>query len=114
MDFTEPPKLLAFRERVRTWLDENLPPGWGSPGYDGPRTAADRVAFAKQWQGKLHEGGWAGISWPVESMQTESPTEEEFREHFNALVTAPRAPFAKALIKGPTDGKKRGACDAHA
>jgi len=66
MDFTESPELLAFREKVRTWLDENLPPGWGSPGHSGPRTAADRVAFAKQWQAKLHEGGWAGISWPVE------------------------------------------------
>jgi alkylation response protein AidB-like acyl-CoA dehydrogenase len=66
MDFTESPEITAYRRRVRRWLRENLPEGWGRGGYDGPRTAAERVTFAKQWQRRLHEGGWAGISWPVE------------------------------------------------
>jgi len=66
MDFTETPELQAFRAKVRSWLRENLPSGWGSPAKSGPRTAAERVAFAKQWQRKLYDGGWAGISWPVE------------------------------------------------
>jgi len=66
MDFTETPELRAFRMQVRRWLRENLPEGWGEAGYDGPRTAAERVAFAKQWQRKLYDGGWAGISWPAE------------------------------------------------
>jgi len=66
MDFTETPELREFRMKVRTWLQQNLPEGWGEAGYDGPRTAAERVAFAKEWQRKLYDGGWAGISWPEE------------------------------------------------
>jgi len=66
VDFTETPEIRAFRERVRAWLQENLPEGWGSPGHRGPRTAGERVAFAKWWQRKLYDGGWAGISWPRE------------------------------------------------
>jgi alkylation response protein AidB-like acyl-CoA dehydrogenase len=66
VNFTEPPELQAFRMRIRTWLAENLPEGWGTPGYDGPSDAGERVAFAKQWQRRLFDGGWAGVSWPVE------------------------------------------------
>jgi len=77
MDFTETPELRAFREKVRTWLRENLPEGWGTPGYAGPSDAADRVAFARQWQRKLHEGGWAGISWPVEYGGTDASIVEQ-------------------------------------
>ena len=51
---------------MRQWLAENLPEGWGAGGYDGPRTAADRVAFARQWQRKLYDGGWAAITWAPE------------------------------------------------
>ena len=66
MDFTEPPELVAFRLKVRNWLKQNLPEGWGTDGYSGPRTAAERVEFARWWQRKLYDGGWAGVSWPVE------------------------------------------------
>ncbi|MFQ5417184.1 MAG: acyl-CoA dehydrogenase family protein [Myxococcota bacterium] len=66
MDFTETPELAAFRLKVRRWFEENLPEGWGTEGVDGPRTAGERVAFAKQWQKRLYDGGWAGISWPRE------------------------------------------------
>ncbi len=51
---------------VRTWLEQNLPPGWGKPGQRGPESPAERFAFAKKWQRKLCEGGWAGLAWPVE------------------------------------------------
>jgi alkylation response protein AidB-like acyl-CoA dehydrogenase len=66
MDLRETPEQHAFRMEVRTWLAENLPPGWGTTGYRGPKTAGESVAFAVEWQRKLFEGGWAGLSWPIE------------------------------------------------
>src|SRR5262245_59313543 len=66
MDFAFSAAEEAFRTRVREWLRANLPEGWGTPACPKPRTPAEKVAFARQWQRKLYDGGWAGISWPKE------------------------------------------------
>ena len=66
MDFRETPELRAFRHEVRRWLEENMPEGFGRPGYRGPRSPAERIAVAKRWQRRLFEDGWAGLSWPRE------------------------------------------------
>ena len=55
-----------FRTMVRSWLDINLPSGWGTPAYQQPTTPAEQVTFARAWQRKLYDGGWAGITWPKE------------------------------------------------
>ncbi len=55
-----------FRQQVRSWLEANLPPGWGTPAYREPETAAEKVALSKTWQRALYDGGWAGITWPRE------------------------------------------------
>jgi alkylation response protein AidB-like acyl-CoA dehydrogenase len=55
-----------FQRAVREWLQANLPPGWGTPGFPKPEEPAERVRFARWWQGRLHEGGWAGLHWPRE------------------------------------------------
>jgi len=55
-----------FRDDVRGWLETHLPEHWGTPAYRAPTTAAEQVAFAKWWQRTLHDGGWAGITWPRE------------------------------------------------
>ena len=49
----------AFRDEVRSWLEANHP---------GPEPHGDLEAFKfrRDWQRKMHEGGWAGISWPKE------------------------------------------------
>ena len=59
MDLTLNESEAAFRDEVRTWLEANHP---------GPEPHGDEAAFAfrREWQRKLHEGGWAGISWPQE------------------------------------------------
>jgi alkylation response protein AidB-like acyl-CoA dehydrogenase len=64
VDFRESPEQQRFRLTVRDWLAKNLPAGWGTPGYRGPETAAERMRFTRWWQGKLFEGGWAGLAWP--------------------------------------------------
>ena len=66
MDFSFSPEEVAFRSKVRDWLRENLPAGWGTPGRPKLRTAEERVAFARKWQRRLYDGGWAGLAWPKE------------------------------------------------
>ena len=50
----------AFRTEARTWLRDNLPTEPRPP--EGP----EMREFDLAWQRTLYEGGWAGISWPVE------------------------------------------------
>ncbi|MBM3662280.1 MAG: acyl-CoA dehydrogenase [Actinobacteria bacterium] len=51
---------LSFRDEARTWLREHLPNEARPP--EGP----EMRAFDLAWQRTLHDGGWAGINWPVE------------------------------------------------
>ena len=54
----------AFRASVAAWLRGNLPAGWGTPAFRLPGDLSGRVAFARSWQRRLAEGGWAGLHWP--------------------------------------------------
>jgi alkylation response protein AidB-like acyl-CoA dehydrogenase len=67
MELRDTPEQARFRAAVRDWLRANLPPGWGTPAWRDPGDAAQRVAFARAWQRKLFDGGWAGLDWPRES-----------------------------------------------
>jgi alkylation response protein AidB-like acyl-CoA dehydrogenase len=59
MDLTLSPSEEAFRDELRAWLEANHP---GEP----PADEAEAFEFRRRWQAKLHEAGWAGISWPKE------------------------------------------------
>ncbi len=52
-----------FREDLRAWLEVNVPKDWGEW-----REKPIEVSFPylRAWQRKLHEGGWAAVSWPKE------------------------------------------------
>lgn len=56
----------AFRNEVRTWLDLNLPIEWRHGGVGGYREDDD-TELQRQWQRKLHEGGWLKLAWPREA-----------------------------------------------
>ncbi len=56
----------AFRTEVRTWLDLNLPAEWRHGGVGGYREDDD-TGLQRQWQRKLHEGGWLKLAWPREA-----------------------------------------------
>ena len=60
MDLTLSPSEEEFRDQVRTWLQENHPGPEPEEGLD------EIMEFRGAWQRKLHEAGWAGISWPKE------------------------------------------------
>src|SRR5215210_7860639 len=59
MDLTLTPEEEGFRDQVRGWLEEN------HPGPE-PKGEQPKFEFRREWQRRLHEGGWAGISWPKE------------------------------------------------
>jgi alkylation response protein AidB-like acyl-CoA dehydrogenase len=68
MDFTLTPEQQSFRDEVRDWLTHNLPRSWVERlhgGSDIPRP--DAYEFLRQWQGKLNEAGFMGLTWPKES-----------------------------------------------
>jgi alkylation response protein AidB-like acyl-CoA dehydrogenase len=60
MDLNYSPEEEQFRQRVRDFLKANLPPGWGTPG----RPRDESVEFLREWQRKLFENGFLGLTWP--------------------------------------------------
>jgi alkylation response protein AidB-like acyl-CoA dehydrogenase len=59
VDLTLSPSEESFRDELRAWLDANHP-GREPEGDDAG------FAFRRGWQRKLHDAGWAGVSWPTE------------------------------------------------
>ena len=67
MDFTLTPEQQSFRDEVRDWLGKNLPADWVArlrQGSDVPRPEAYR--FLSDWQRRMYEAGFVGITWPKE------------------------------------------------
>jgi len=64
MDLNLIPNELQFRDEFRAWLKINVPKEWkrGTSAEDRD----DYIEYLRDWQRKLYEGGWAGISWPKE------------------------------------------------
>ncbi len=57
MDLSYTAEEEAFRARVRTWLEANVPPA-GS--------LQDDLGAMRAWQQKLNEGGFLAVAWPKE------------------------------------------------
>ncbi len=62
MDYRENAEELAFRTRVREWLLVNAPTNW----REEAKTEEQMGALHRRWQRTLYEGGFVGLSWPVE------------------------------------------------
>jgi alkylation response protein AidB-like acyl-CoA dehydrogenase len=66
MDLDDTPEQAAYRHQVRGWLDEHSSE---APILQGPGAIEDEdelIAARRAWQGKLAEGGLAGVTWPKE------------------------------------------------
>ncbi len=65
MDLSDTHEEAAFREKARTWLAENLPTGIANRGF---ALAIDQatVRLLTDWQRRLWEAGYLGLSWPKE------------------------------------------------
>lgn len=64
MDLDDTQEQADYRAQVRSWLDEHKSE---APVLDGPDAIKDEdevIAARRAWQGKLAEGGLAGVTWP--------------------------------------------------
>ncbi|GAC84666.1 putative acyl-CoA dehydrogenase [Gordonia paraffinivorans NBRC 108238] len=62
MDLSDSPDEAQFRTRVREWLEQTVP----TLPWPEPARLEDKREFWSEWQRKLFEGGFAGLSWPAE------------------------------------------------
>jgi alkylation response protein AidB-like acyl-CoA dehydrogenase len=66
VDLDDTPEQVVYRTEVRAWLDEHSSE---APVLQGPGAIEDEdeiIAARRVWQGKLAEGGLAGVVWPRE------------------------------------------------
>ena len=66
MDLDDTPEQAAYRAQVRSWLEQHA---GEAPVLQGPGALEDEneiIAARRVWQGKLAEGGLAGVTWPKE------------------------------------------------
>jgi len=66
VDLDDTPEQAAYRAQVRAWLEEHKAQ---APILTGPGALTDEaeiLAARRAWQGKLAEGGLAGVTWPKE------------------------------------------------
>src|SRR6266705_1626382 len=65
MDFSLTSEQQAFRQTVRAWLKENIPHEWKHLGSSEiPRLEA--YELLREWQRKLYDAGFIGLTWPKE------------------------------------------------
>jgi alkylation response protein AidB-like acyl-CoA dehydrogenase len=67
MDFTLTPEQQSFRDEVRDWLEKNLHGDWVArvrQGSEVPRPEA--YELLRQWQRRMYEAGFVGLTWPKE------------------------------------------------
>ena len=66
------PEQARFRAEAHAWLEANADRrtgvgGWAMGSHEPtPEAEAAHFARCREWQRKLYDGGWAGITWPRE------------------------------------------------
>jgi alkylation response protein AidB-like acyl-CoA dehydrogenase len=71
VDFDDTPEEAQLRADARAWLDVNAipkghPDDFSAGIWTSDYSEATYVKRCREWQGRLADGGWAGITWPVE------------------------------------------------
>jgi alkylation response protein AidB-like acyl-CoA dehydrogenase len=105
MDLSYTPDESAFRGRVRTWLEENVPRAGSLRDLDAMRA----------WQRKLHAAGFLGAAWPEEfggaglsEMQQAILNEELARARAPQVVNAMAIWWVgPAIMRYGTDAQKK-------
>jgi alkylation response protein AidB-like acyl-CoA dehydrogenase len=91
------PAEAEFRDELRAWLDAN------NPGRE-PAGDEDAFEFRRAWQRRVHEAGWAGVSWPTQYGGRGATLVEQ--AIFNEEVVRARAPQVANVLGlamgGPT------------
>ena len=102
MDLRDSDVEAAFRAELRAWLDRTLPELPDPPARDDWPA---RVAYDTDWQRRLFDAGYAGVSWPKEYGGRDASPGEQLV--FLEETTRARAPyvgvnFVGNLHAGPT------------
>jgi alkylation response protein AidB-like acyl-CoA dehydrogenase len=66
VDLDDTPDQAAYRAQVRGWLDQHKSEAPVLQGPDALQDEQEIIAARRVWQGKLAEGGLAGLTWPKE------------------------------------------------
>jgi alkylation response protein AidB-like acyl-CoA dehydrogenase len=68
VDFALAPEDEAFRDELRSWLDEHLPPFLEKETLDDDAKLAGTASNRRRqaWQRVLNQGRWAAVHWPEE------------------------------------------------
>jgi alkylation response protein AidB-like acyl-CoA dehydrogenase len=109
MDFRDSPTEAEFREEVRSFLESEMPKGFGPAG--GPaakqdtavRDGVDRFGVYREWQKKLAAKGWTAPAWPKKYGGAGMSVMEQFI--FNEEMATARAPRTGGIgvgFAGPT------------
>ena len=105
MDFRLTPEQESFRNEVRAWVKQNLPKEWTSrviSGPDVPRVEAYK--FLREWQKRLFDAGFIGLTWPKEYGGRGLTFMEEFilHEEMALAKTPPVLNILGIAMAGPT------------
>jgi alkylation response protein AidB-like acyl-CoA dehydrogenase len=92
----------TFRTEIRSWLEANLPAGWGTEGFE--MSAEVRKQFNETWPTTLFQGGWICATWPKEYGGKGLTTMQGvvLSEEFARLKAPLRADFFGDTLVGPT------------
>jgi len=102
VDLRFSPSELAFRQRLRAWLAQELPALPARPHRDDWPARRD---YDTGWQRRLFDAGYAGVDWPAaHGGLGASPTEQLIFLEETAGARAPYvgANFVGLLHAGPT------------
>jgi alkylation response protein AidB-like acyl-CoA dehydrogenase len=66
VDLDDTPEQAAYRAQTRSWLEANKSQAPVLTGAGALQDEAQILAARRAWQGKLAEGGLAGVTWPKE------------------------------------------------
>jgi alkylation response protein AidB-like acyl-CoA dehydrogenase len=66
VDLDDTPDQAAYRAQVRAWLEQNRVHAPVLAGPDAIEDEDELIAARRAWQGRLAEGGLAGVTWPKE------------------------------------------------
>src|SRR5712691_9329606 len=66
MDLQLSKQHLEFRDQLRAWLKANMRRPWREELRDPKATEDSLIELRREWQRKLHDAGYLGMSWPKE------------------------------------------------
>jgi alkylation response protein AidB-like acyl-CoA dehydrogenase len=105
MDFALTPSELAFKDEVRTWLEEHLVGEFAAlRGRGGTGQEDIEPTVLIEWERELAKGNWLGLGYPVELGGREATLFEQVIFHMTYVESrAPgRLPNMGLTLAGPT------------